>query len=75
MNYDVLAAEMRRLSIVAGEKIMEIYGSDDFNVQTKTDESPVTEADKAADKIISDGLKTKLPNAISVLLAKKSVHE
>ena len=75
MNYDVLAAEMRRLSIVAGEKIMEIYGSDDFNVQTKMDESPVTEADKAADKIISDGLKTAFPEILLITEEQAATHK
>ena len=42
MDYEQLVTVMRRLSIEAGDKIMEIYGSDDFEVKTKSDESPVT---------------------------------
>ena len=54
MDYQKLVTVMRRLSLEAGDKIMEIYGTDDFEVKTKSDESPVTIADEAADKIISD---------------------
>ena len=42
MDYEQLVTVMRRLSIEAGDKIMEIYGADDFEVKTKSDESPVT---------------------------------
>lgn len=47
---------MRRLSIEAGRAIMDIYERDDFDVKTKSDSSPVTEADEAADALISAGL-------------------
>lgn len=36
----------------AGKAILEIYNSDDFAVETKGDNSPLTKADKAANKII-----------------------
>ena len=32
MDYEQLVTVMRRLSIEAGDKIMEIYGQDDFDV-------------------------------------------
>ncbi|MEL0120973.1 MAG: hypothetical protein VW728_00005, partial [Paracoccaceae bacterium] len=51
-----LVAEMRRLAIIAGHEILKIYQSDDFGIKTKSDESPVTIADEAADAIISAGL-------------------
>ena len=47
MQFDQMIAEMRRLALQAGDKIMQIYGSDDFEVRAKSDESPVTEADEA----------------------------
>ena len=69
MDYEQLVTVMRRLSIEAGDKIMEIYGADDFEVKTKSDESPVTIADEAADKIISDGLRAvKFAEVVVVLL-------
>lgn len=36
----------------AGNAIMEVYESDDFDIQTKSDDSPVTAADHAANEII-----------------------
>lgn len=36
----------------AGEAIMEVYESDDFNVELKGDDSPLTRADKEANDII-----------------------
>jgi len=44
-------------SLLAGKKIIEIYKSDDFIVDYKTDESPLTLADKFSDKIIKNALK------------------
>jgi 3'(2'), 5'-bisphosphate nucleotidase len=66
MDYQKLVTVMRRLSLEAGDKIMEIYGTDDFEVKTKSDESPVTIADEAADKIISDGLRAAFPDVMLV---------
>ncbi|MGY9049198.1 MAG: 3'(2'),5'-bisphosphate nucleotidase CysQ, partial [Rhodobacterales bacterium] len=48
MNYQTLTEVMRRLALEAGDRIMEIYNSDDFDVKTKSDDSPVTAADEAA---------------------------
>jgi len=44
-------------SIKAGKKILEIYNSDDFIVEYKSDESPLTLADKSSDEIIKNALK------------------
>jgi 3'(2'), 5'-bisphosphate nucleotidase len=41
-------------SLAAGEMIMEIYNSEDFAVELKQDNSPLTRADKASHKIITD---------------------
>lgn len=43
-------------AVEAGMKIMEIYQKDDFQVETKSDESPLTLADKEANKIINGHL-------------------
>ena len=53
---------MRRLALEAGCAIMEIYNGPDFEVKTKSDSSPVTAADEAADAIISDGLQAAFPD-------------
>ena len=49
----------------AGKAIMEIYAKD-FNVEFKADESPLTEADKAANAIICERLEALYP-AIPIL--------
>jgi 3'(2'), 5'-bisphosphate nucleotidase len=49
-------------SLKAGKEIMSIYKSDDFGVETKADESPLTKADKATHEIIMEYLKeTNIP--------------
>ena len=74
MDYQQLVTVMRRLSLEAGERIMEIYTSDDFEVKTKSDESPVTIADEAADKIISDGLRAAFPEMMLVTEEQSATH-
>ena len=46
----------------AGKEILEIYNSDDFDVQIKGDDSPLTRADLAAHNIIVDFLEEKYPH-------------
>lgn len=49
-------------AVKAGEAIMKVYGSADFGIETKKDNSPLTIADKRAHEIITELLKdTKLP--------------
>lgn len=48
--------EIKELAKKAGEAILEVYKGHDVGVALKDDKSPVTEADKRADKIILDGL-------------------
>ena len=54
--------EIIKISIEAGKKIMEIYESADFGVEMKSDNSPLTLADKAAHEVIVKGLKEKFPD-------------
>jgi len=67
-------AVFRRLALEAGDKIMEIYGRDDFQVKTKSDDSPVTVADEAADEIISAGLRTAFPDVVLVTEEQAESH-
>tara|TARA_B110000090_G_C13276867_1_gene406468 strand:+ start:137 stop:907 length:771 start_codon:yes stop_codon:yes gene_type:complete len=53
---------MRRLALRAGDAIMGIYNGPDFEVKTKSDDSPVTAADEAADELISAGLRSAFPD-------------
>ena len=74
MNYDDLIPVIRRLALEAGDKIMEIYGADDFDIKTKSDDSPVTAADEAADAIISDGLRAAFPDMMLVTEEQSATH-
>lgn len=74
MNYENLVVEMRRLALEAGDKIMEIYGQDDFEVKSKSDDSPVTAADEAADAIISEGLRAAFPDMMLVTEEQSATH-
>ncbi len=49
------------LLVAAGDAILEIYTSNNFNTQIKSDKTPVTLADKASSKILNKGLKTMFP--------------
>lgn len=49
------------LLVSAGKAILEVYTSDSFSTELKSDNSPVTRADKASSKIINEGLKSLLP--------------
>ena len=75
MDYEKLVSVMRKLSLEAGDKIMQIYGQDDFEVKSKSDDSPVTAADKAADAIISDGLRAAFPDVMLVTEEQSATHD
>lgn len=74
MDYERLVTTMRRLAIEAAGEIMEVYGSDDFDVRAKSDDSPVTEADERADKLISDGLRAAFPDIALVTEEQAASH-
>ncbi|WP_240789517.1 3'(2'),5'-bisphosphate nucleotidase CysQ [Pseudooceanicola onchidii] len=74
MDYAKLETVMRRLALEAGDKIMEIYNSDDFEVKTKSDQSPVTEADEAADALISAGLRAAFPDVTLITEEQAATH-
>ncbi len=75
MDFDQLVPVMRRLALEAGEKILEIYNSEDFEVKTKSDESPVTEADEAADALISAGLRAAFPDVVLITEEQAESHD
>ncbi|WP_076444322.1 3'(2'),5'-bisphosphate nucleotidase CysQ [Roseivivax lentus] len=74
MNYSELTKIMRKLALEAGDRIMEIYNADDFDVKTKSDASPVTEADEAADALISAGLREAFPDVALVTEEQADSH-
>jgi 3'(2'), 5'-bisphosphate nucleotidase len=73
--HEALIPVIRRLAIEAGAKIMEIYNSDDFDVKVKSDDSPVTAADEAADALISAGLRAAFPDLMLVTEEQADSHK
>lgn len=53
---------INKIAIEAGLKILEVYNSDNFDIEIKGDDSPLTKADKQANDIIVAGLKKHYPN-------------
>ncbi|MBV0892129.1 3'(2'),5'-bisphosphate nucleotidase CysQ [Paracoccus sp. Z118] len=74
MQFDELTAVMRQLALQAGARIMEIYDGPDFEVRSKQDDSPVTEADEAADALISAGLRAAFPDIPLVTEEQADTH-
>ncbi|MEM9126286.1 MAG: 3'(2'),5'-bisphosphate nucleotidase CysQ [Pseudomonadota bacterium] len=74
MTYDALIPVIRKLAIEAGAAIMDIYNADDFDVQLKSDDSPVTVADEAADALISAGLRAAFPDLMLVTEEQAASH-
>jgi len=74
MEFTPLVALMRRLALEAGDKIMQVYASPDFEVRAKSDASPVTEADEAADAIISTGLRAAYPDVTLITEEQADSH-
>ncbi|SMX24914.1 3'(2'),5'-bisphosphate nucleotidase CysQ [Boseongicola aestuarii] len=69
-----MVATFRRLAILAGDAIMEVYGRDDFDVRAKSDDSPVTQADEAADRVISAGLRAAFEKIPLVTEEQSETH-
>ncbi len=65
LDRTALCEGITQIALEAGDEILDIYNRD-FDVNTKDDSSPVTEADVAAEKIILAGL-AKLTPEIPVL--------
>ena len=74
MDFALLETVMRRLALEAGDAIMAIYESPDFDVRAKSDSSPVTEADEAADRLISAGLAAAFPDTLIVTEEQAASH-
>lgn len=74
MDYNVLIPVIRRLALEAGDRIMEVYNGPDFDVKSKSDSSPVTEADEAADALISAGLQAAFPDVVLITEEQADSH-
>ncbi len=75
MNFEQLTKVTRKLALEAGDAIMEIYNSEGFDVKTKSDESPVTAADEAADALISAGLREAFGDVALVTEEQAASHD
>jgi 3'(2'), 5'-bisphosphate nucleotidase len=74
LDFPALETVLRRLALQAGAAIMEIYSRTEIEVAHKTDASPVTAADMAADRIISDGLRAAFPDIAVVTEEQADSH-
>lgn len=74
MDHDRFSVVARRLAIEAGARILDVYGRDDLAPRSKADLSPVTEADEAADALISLGLRAAFPDIALVTEEQASTH-
>lgn len=59
---DIDIKKINAIAVEAGEEILKIYQSGDFNVEIKDDNSPLTLADKASHKIIKKKLAEFYPD-------------
>lgn len=64
----------RTLALEAGAAIMEVYSRPEFESRVKSDSSPVTEADEAADALIAEGLKRAFPDILVVTEEQTATH-
>jgi 3'(2'), 5'-bisphosphate nucleotidase len=74
MDFPSIEHVFRTLALQAGDRIMEIYNADDFEVKAKSDDSPVTEADEAADALISAGIREAFPDVVLVTEEQAASH-
>lgn len=75
MNFEAIERVFRALALEAGAAIMKVRSRRDLGVETKSDDSPVTEADRAADKIIADGLAAAFPELAVITEERADSHE
>lgn len=74
MDFNRLIPVIRRLALEAGDRIMAVYNGPDFEVKSKGDASPVTEADEAADALISAGLRAEFPDVVLITEEQAASH-
>ncbi|WP_103257380.1 3'(2'),5'-bisphosphate nucleotidase CysQ [Tabrizicola aquatica] len=74
MDFATLVPLLRRLALQGGDAIMRVYARPDFEVRAKGDASPVTEADEAADAVISAGLRAAFPDVTLITEEQAASH-
>ena len=73
INHIIDIDNLIKLTQDAGKAILEVYNSEDFEVQIKSDNSPLTIADKRSNKIITDGLTEYYPEIPIISEEGKSI--
>ena len=71
-KYKVDIQKIVDIAKIAGDKILQIYNENSFDLRLKTDNSPLTEADIAAHNIITQQLKLITPK-IPILSEESAV--
>ncbi len=61
MTHRIDIEDIRRISRLAGDEILDVYGTE-FSVDVKEDKSPLTEADRRANDVIVENLKRLYPD-------------
>lgn len=74
-DYQSIETEFRRIALQAGAIIMDVYERDGFDIRAKSDASPVTEADEAADAYISTELRRLFPEIALVTEEQAASHQ
>ena len=64
--------KMTALLRMAGDAVMDIYRSGDYHTETKSDNTPLTKADKTSNSIVSDGLARITPGI--PLISEETSH-
>ena len=64
----------RAIALEAGAVIMDIYARDDHEARLKSDSSPVTEADEAADALIARRLAETFPDILVITEERAASH-
>jgi len=73
MNYNDIIEDVIEIAQKAGEVILEVYNSNDFETQLKSDNSPLTIADQKANDVIINALKAKYPNVPFITEEEKAM--
>jgi 3'(2'), 5'-bisphosphate nucleotidase len=74
MDFSELMPLFRRLALDAGDRILDVYARPEVEVRAKSDASPVTEADEAADAVISAGLRAAFPDVPLITEEQAATH-
>lgn len=75
IDHGEIETRIRALALKAGRAIMAVYDGPDFETALKADESPVTAADLAADRLIGAGLVEAFPEIPAVTEENAASHD